>query len=352
MTYARAAGSLRAGVATGCREGYWQTAIVGGRRSVAAVVGQGALTFDLAVPCEVFGLDRSDIVTPWYEFRLVAADPPPIRTNTGFTIDTPYRLADLAGADTVVVPGWSDPDHRPSAELVDGLRAAHARGARIVALCTGAFVLADAGLLRGRRATTHWMYADRLRARAPGTTVDDRVLYLDDGGVFTSAGTAAGIDLCIHLVRLDYGAEVANTVARRIVMPPFREGGQAQYVEQPVPVVAERSLASLLDWARARLADGVDVAALARRAHLSPRSLRRRFAEALGVAPEEWLRRERLRLAQRLLETTDEPIERIAALAGFPSPAAMRGQFAARLLVSPGGYRRTFRAPGPPTGRA
>jgi len=315
------------------------------------VVGQGALTFDLAVPCEVFGLDRSDIASPWYEFRLVAADRPPIRTNTGFTIDTPYRLADLADADTVIVPGWSDPEHRPSADLVTQLRAAHARGARVVSLCTGAFVLADAGLLRGRRATTHWMYADRLRSRAPEATVDERVLYLDDDGVYTSAGTAAGIDLCIHLVRLDYGQAVANTVARRIVMPPFREGGQAQYVEHPVPDVAERSLAALLDWARARLGEGVDVRTLARRVHLSPRSLRRRFADGVGVAPEEWLRRERMRLAQRLLESTDEPVDRIASLAGYPSPGAMRGQFAARLMVSPGAYRRTFREPpagGPP----
>jgi transcriptional regulator GlxA family with amidase domain len=313
------------------------------RRTVAAVVGEGALTFDLSVPCEVFGLDRSDIARPWYEFRLVSVDPTPIRTSTGFTLDTPYRLADLAGADTIVLPGWSDPEHRPSDDLVAALRDAHARGVRIVSLCTGAFVLADAGLLDGRRVTTHWMYADRLRARAPGATVDDRVLYVDDGGVFTSAGTAAGIDLCIHLVRLDYGAAVANSVARRIVMPPFREGGQAQYVEQPVRAADERSLAALLDWARGGLGDGVDVRAMARRAHLSQRSLRRRFAESLGVAPEEWLRRERLRLARQLLETTDQPIERVAGLAGFPSPAAMRAQFAARLMVSPRAYRRTFR---------
>jgi len=301
------------------------------------------LTFDLSVPCEVFGLDRSDIADPWYDFRLVAVDPTPIRTSTGFTIDTPYRLSDLATAETIIVPGWSDPEHRPSEELVAQLRDAYDRGARIVSLCTGAFVLADAGLLRGRRVTTHWMYADRLRARAPESTVDDRVLFVEDGGVFTSAGTAAGIDLCIHLVRLDYGAAVANAVARRIVMPPFRDGGQAQYVDQPLPTAAEPSLAALLDWARARLGDGVDVAAMAGQAHLSQRSLRRRFAASLGVAPEEWLRRERLRLAQELLETTDHPVEHVAGLAGFRSPAAMRAQFADRLLVSPRAYRRTFR---------
>jgi AraC family transcriptional regulator, transcriptional activator FtrA len=198
---------------------------------VAAVVGQGAHTFDLAVPCEVFGLDRSDIARPWYDFRLVAVEPPPLRTSTGFTIDTPYRLADLATADTVIVPGWSDPEHRAPPELIDALRAAQRRGARVVSLCTGAFVLADAGLLDGRRVTTHWMYADRLRRRAPESTVDGSVLYVEDGNIATSAGTAAGIDLCIHLVRRDYGA----AVARRIVMPPFRDGGQAQYVQRPLP---------------------------------------------------------------------------------------------------------------------
>src|SRR5690349_5837380 len=169
---------------------------------VAAVIDQGALTFDMAIPCEVFGLDRSDIVDPWYEFRLVCADPPPIRTSTGFTIDSPYRLTDLVDADTVIVPGWSDPDQPPSPELLGAIRAAYERGARIVSLCTGAFVLADAGVLDERRATTHWMYAERLRARAPRTNVDDRVLYVADGRVFTSAGTAAGIDMCLHLVRL------------------------------------------------------------------------------------------------------------------------------------------------------
>jgi AraC family transcriptional activator FtrA len=311
-------------------------------RLVAAVVGQGALTFDLAVPCEVFGLDRSDIAAPWYEFRLIAVDPPPLRTSTGgFTIDTPYRLDDLAEAGTVIVPGWCDPEVPASPELVAARRAAHDRGARVVSLCTGAFALADAGLLEGRRVTTHWMYADRLRRRSPHSTVDERVLYVEDGNVFTSAGTAAGIDLCMHLVRRDYGAAVANAVARRIVMPPFRDGGQAQYVPRPAPVAEDR-FAGLLEWARTHLAAGVSE--LARRAHLSPRTLRRRFADALGVSPEDWLRRERLGAAMALLEETDEPIDRVAALAGFPSAAAMRSQFAGRLLVSPTQYRRTFRA--------
>jgi transcriptional regulator GlxA family with amidase domain len=316
-------------------------------RVVAAVVGQGALTFDMAIPCEVFGLDRSDIVDPWYEFRLVCADEPPIRTSTGFTMETPFRLADLADAGTVIVPGWSDPDQAASPDLIEALRAAHRRGARVVSLCTGAFVLADAGLLRGRRATTHWMYADRLRARSPHTDVDDRVLYVEDDGVFTSAGTAAGIDMCLHLVRMDHGSAVANTVARRIVIPPFREGGQAQYVEQPVRRGGdseEDSFAALLDRARASLGSGISAHQLASTAHMSVRSLRRRFQQTVGLPPEQWLRGERMRLAQQLLESTDEPVERVAAMAGFPSTAAMRALFISRLMVSPVRYRGTFRA--------
>lgn len=311
---------------------------------VAAVIDQGALTFDLAVPCEVFGVDRSDIATPWYDFRLVAVDGP-VRTSTGFVIDTPHGIETLAEAGTVIVPGWSDPQDEPSRPLVKALGEAHRRGARVVSLCTGAFVLAAAGLLAGRRVTTHWKYAERLaRVAGGGASVDPRVLYVADGGIYTSAGTAAGIDLCLHLVRLDYGAAVANAVARRIVMPPHRDGGQAQYVEQVTEASAnDASFAALLDWGREHLRDRIDVSALARQAHLSARSLRRRFDELLGIAPSEWLRRERLHLAQQLLESSDEPVERIAQRAGYPSSAAMRAEFATRLLVSPRQYRRTFR---------
>jgi AraC family transcriptional activator FtrA len=212
----------------------------------------------------------------------------------------------------------------------------------VVSLCTGAFVLADAGLLDGRTATTHWMYAERLRARAPRATIDDRVLYREDRGVFTSAGTAAGIDLCMHLVRLDYGATVANEVARRIVMPPFREGGQAQYIgASTVDGSRDPAFVDLLDWGRRH--PGVTAADLARRAHLSPRTLRRRFTAAVGVPPEAWLREERLRSARQLLECTDEPVAGVAARTGYPSPAAMRAHFVAQLRVSPLQYRRTFR---------
>ena len=202
--------------------------------TVAAVIDQGALTFDFAVPCEVFGLDRSDIVDPWYEFLVVAAGARRVRTQTGFVIEATSGLADLDRADTIVVPGWSDPDDEPSDALKGALVAAHERGARVASVCTGAFVLGAAGLLDGRRVTTHWMYADSLQRRYPRALVDPDVLYVADGRVLTSAGTAAGVDLCLHLVALDHGVDVAATVARRLVMPLFRSGGQAQYVDKPI----------------------------------------------------------------------------------------------------------------------
>jgi transcriptional regulator GlxA family with amidase domain len=312
---------------------------------VAAVIDQGALTFDLAIPCEVFGLDRSDIATPWYEFMVVAAGSPRVRMQTGFSMETPFGLADLERAGTVVVPGWSDPDQLPSAALCEALRAAHERGARIVSLCTGAFVLAEAGLLAGRRATTHWMYADRLLASHPDIELDPAVLYVVDDRIMTSAGTAAGIDLCLHLVALDYGVDVAVKVARRLVMPPFRSGGQAQYADNPIATDAlGEPLSAVLDWARERLGSGVSIDELAARAAMSPRTLTRRFRDAAGITPGDWIQSERLRLAQRLLETTDYPIELVAHRAGYGSVATMRAQFGRRIRTSPRAYRQTFRA--------
>jgi AraC family transcriptional activator FtrA len=311
--------------------------------SVAAVVDQGALTFDLAIPSEVFGYDRSDIVDPWYEFKLVAAGSSPVRTNTGFDLHTPYGLEELARADTIIVPGWVEPNVPPTEALCRELRDAHERGARVVSLCTGAFVLASAGLLDDRRATTHWMYADRLRRRFPRVQVDPNVLYVADDRVMTSAGTAAGIDLCLYLVAEDHGADVAVAVARRIVMPPFRAGGQAQYIDQEIDrEPPEHPLSSLLDWARERISTGLSVDDLARRAAMSPRTLTRRFQAGLGMPPGEWLRRERLRLAQRLLETGHDPLPVVARKAGYESATTMRAHFASELHTSPRAYRETF----------
>jgi transcriptional regulator GlxA family with amidase domain len=312
--------------------------------TVAAVVGQGCLTFDLAVPCEVFGWDRSYLGVDWYDFKVVAVDPPPIRTSTGFTIDTPHGLGALETADTIVVPGWADADVPPSADLVDALRAAYDRGARLVSICIGAFVLAEAGLLDRRRATTHWAWADRFRARYPRVALDPRVLYVDEGQILSSAGTAAGMDLCLHLVRLDHGAEVANGVARMVVMPPHREGGQAQYIDQPVEAPGRGSeLQATLEWALGRLGDPLSVETLARHAAMSPRTFARRFRQVTGSTPGEWLLEQRLALARRLLETTDQTVEWIAHRCGFGSAATLRHRFAERVGTSPRGYRYTFR---------
>jgi AraC family transcriptional regulator, transcriptional activator FtrA len=313
-------------------------------RTVAAIVDQGALTFDFAIPCEVFGLDRSDIAAPWYEFLVVAAGDRRIVTQTGFVIEAPFGLAALDRADTIIVPGWSSPDVAPSDELVAALRRAHRRKARIVSICTGAFVLAAAGLLDSRRATTHWMFADELRARYPRIELDPSVLYVVDGTIMTSAGTAAGIDLCLHIVTADYGADVAATVSRRMLMPLHRSGGQAQYVDTPVPQALGDGMTELLAWAVTRIPAGLSVHDLARRAAVSPRTLTRRFRQATGLAPGEWLQGERLRLARRLLETSDDSIERVAQHAGYDTQVAMRAQFARRLQTSPRAYRRTFRA--------
>lgn len=312
-------------------------------RTVAAVIDQGALTFDFSIPCEVFGLDRRDIADPWYRFLLVAAGETPVRTQTGFDIDTPHRLVDLRTADTVIVPGWADPDQPASPALIHALTDAHARKARIVSLCTGAFVLAQAGLLDGRRAATHWDYAQRLQGRFPRIDVDPGPLYVIDGNICTSAGTAAGIDLCLELVARDHGHEVAAAVARRLVMPLHRPGGQAQYVDRPI---ATNNHTELLDWARAHLADGIQVGDLATHAAVSTRTLSRHFARHVGASPGEWLAQERIRLAQRLLERTTDPISTIARKAGYASTATLRAQFATRLRTSPLAYRRTFSCPG------
>jgi AraC family transcriptional regulator, transcriptional activator FtrA len=307
-------------------------------RTVAAVVDQGALTFDLAVPCEVFGFDRRDLADPWYEFMVVAAGAQRVRTQTGFVLEAPYGLGALVHADTVVIPGWGDTTVSPSPALVDALRAADARGARIVALCTGAFVLAAAGLLDGRRATTHWRYAARLAERYPRVRVDADALYVADDRVMTSAGTAAGIDLCLHVVTLDHGVGVAAEVARRLVIPLFRSGGQARYVEQPTP---DDNFGALLDWARGNLGRGIGAEDIARQGAMSQRTLARRFRATVGVPPAEWVRTERLRLAQRLLDTSDDPLKIVARRAGYGSTTTMREHFVAHLGTSPRSYRRT-----------
>lgn len=315
------------------------------QRTVAALIGDGVLTFDFACACEVFGYDRSDIVDPWYRFLVVSQDPPPIRTSTGFLMSPELGLDALEEADTIVVPGWADDLRPPHPQTIEALRAAYDRGARLLSICIGSFVLAATGLLDGRRATTHWRFADRLRAAYPAVEVDPSVLYIDDGQILTSAGTAAGIDLGLHVVRLDFGAEVANEVARRIVMPPHRDGGQAQYIAAPMPDIPDDDpIRATLGWIVEHLDEEMGIDDLAARAAMSARSFMRHFKATTGTTPVAWILAQRIRLAQRLLETTDLPMELVAERAGFGSPVTMRHHFAQRVRTSPQAYRRTFRS--------
>ncbi|HET7726189.1 MAG TPA: helix-turn-helix domain-containing protein [Candidatus Limnocylindrales bacterium] len=319
------------------------------QRTVAALIGEGVLTFDFACACEVFGYDRSDIVRPWYRFLVVSQDPPPIRSSTGFLLSPELGLDALEDADTIVIPGWADDLRPPRPETIAALRRAYDRGARLMSICIGSFVLAATGLLDGRRATTHWRFAEQLKTRFPAIDVDPDVLYIDEGQILTSAGTAAGIDLGLHVVRLDYGASIANQVARRIVMPPHRDGGQAQYIEAPVAVVKDGDpIRGTLRWILEHLGDEMSVDDLATRAAMSPRSFARHFKATTGSTPHDWILRQRLQLAQRLLETTDLPLEHIADRAGFGAAVTMRHHFAQRLRTSPQAYRRTFRSSAPP----
>lgn len=311
---------------------------------VAAVVGSRVAAFELGVAHEVFGLDRSEYADPWYRFRVVGAFGTTIPVNEGdWSITTPYTLDDLADAETVILPVWPERAGLAPPELLDALRAVHARGGRLVSVCTGAFLLAQAGLLDGRRATTHWMYAGEFAARYPAVEVDRDVLFVDAGdGLYTSAGTAAGIDLCLHIVRLDHGAEVANKVARRMVVPPQRDGGQAQFIRSAVPDCDAETLGPLLTWIVENLAEPLSVDQLAARSNLSARTFARRFRAETGATPHAWITSQRVLRAEELLETSDRSVEQIASDVGFGNAATLRHHFTRARAVSPQQYRRTF----------
>lgn len=300
--------------------------------------------FHLAVPCVVFGEDRSDTGVPPFDLRVCALDPAPLRTSIGFTVGATQSLRGLARADIVIVPSWRDPDERPPAPLLGALQRAHARGARIVGLCLGAFVLAEAGLLDGRTATTHWAWADRFAQRYPAVRLDRDVLYVDDGTVLTSAGTAAGLDCCLHLLRQSHGAEIANRVARRLVIAPHRQGGQAQYIEQPLPATgADHRLSEVLAWVTEHLAEPHSLDALASRAVMTRRTFTRHFRQITGTTVGNWLLHQRLASAQRLLETTELKLEQIATETGLGSALSMRQHFASAFKTTPSAYRKQFR---------
>ncbi|MCX4819276.1 helix-turn-helix domain-containing protein [Streptomyces sp. NBC_01142] len=315
-------------------------------KNVAAVLLDGVHPFELGVVCEVFGLDRGDVGLPVYDFTAVSVDGPTLRTHAGFTISTPYGLEQLAQADLITIPtgGLHESREYPE-ELLTALRDAVDRGARVLSVCTGAFVLGAAGLLDGRRCTTHWRHTGELARRHPRALVDPDVLYVDEGPVITAAGTAAGIDACLHVVRQEHGPEVANNVARRMVVPPHRDGGQAQYIERPLPRTQCDTVGDVLSWMARHLDEEMTVEQLATRAHMSPRTFARRFQQETGTTPYRWLLRQRVLLSQELLETTDDTVDAIAGLAGFGNAAGLRHHFLRTLGTTPNAYRRTFRGP-------
>jgi AraC family transcriptional activator FtrA len=312
-------------------------------RLVAVLAYDGLCTFEFGVAYEVFGLPRPEMGADWYRFAVAAVEPGPLRAAGGLTVTVDGGVETLRAAGTIVVPGWRGVGAVVPDAISDAVREAHARGARVLSLCSGVFVLAAAGLLSGRRATTHWRYVERLAERYPDIRVEPDVLYVDEGSVLTAAGSAAGIDLCLHLVRRDFGPGAANTVARRLVVPPHREGGQAQYVERPVPPPREGlRLSPLLDDLRGRLDEEHSIQAMATKAGMSERTFLRRFKAATGTTPGAWLVAERLRRARELLEGSSGTIDDVAAACGFGSVATLRHHFREHLGTSPGAYRQRF----------
>ncbi|WP_371499023.1 helix-turn-helix domain-containing protein [Kitasatospora sp. NBC_00374] len=314
--------------------------------NVVAVVLEEIHPFELGVACEIFGLDRADDGLPVYDFALASARPGLLRTHAGFRVEVPHGVERIAEADLVITAATGVQEEFP-AELIEALRAAVERGTRVLSICSGTFLLGAAGLLDGRRCTTHWRHSDRLAARFPLTRVEPDVLYVDEDPVITAAGTASGIDACLHLVRKLQGAEVARGIARRMVVAPHREGGQAQFIARPLPVEDGDSLGGVLDWMRRHLDRENTVDELAARAHMSPRTFARRFHQETGTTPHRWLTGQRLLLAQRLLEGTEEPVDAVAARCGFGNAATLRHHFGRRLGTTPQAYRRAFAGSGP-----
>ncbi|MFC6886668.1 MULTISPECIES: GlxA family transcriptional regulator [Actinomadura] len=315
---------------------------------VAVLAMDGVVPFDLSVPCQVFGSAPGPDGAPLYETR-VCAQTPGVVTSAAFgrmRLETPWGLDTLARADTVVVPGHDDFLAEPPPAVLDALRAAAERGARLASICVGAFALAASGLLDGRRATTHWVHAAALAHRHPRVEVDPAVLFVDEGDLLTSAGIAAGIDLCLHLVRRDHGSETAARTARYVVMPLQRDGGQAQFIRHEDPRDTGTALQPTLAWLEANLHRPLTLDDIARQAATSVRTLTRRFRAQVGTTPLKWLARARVLRAQQLLESTDLPVERVAAEAGFGSPVTLRAHFARAVGASPQAYRSAFRARG------
>ncbi|NOX30184.1 MAG: transcriptional regulator FtrA [Actinobacteria bacterium] len=313
-------------------------------RRVVAVVYDSLCAFEFGLTTELFGLARPELDVDWYDFEVVSVDGPNIGMAGGVSMTAPTDLLRIESAGTVVLPGWSDPSEQPPAELIAAIIGAHRNGARIMSVCSGVFVLAATGLLDGMRATTHWRYALALQAAYPMIDVRPDVLYVDNGALLTSAGSAAGIDLGLHLIQRDFGQDIANRVARRLVLPPHRDGGQAQFINQPVPADSSSSVAPTIDWALERLAEPLTVNEMAAHANMSSRTFARRFRDDVGLAPLQWLNRQRVLYAKRLLETGTASIDIVARQAGFGSAANFRHHFEREARTTPTRYRSSFAA--------
>jgi AraC family transcriptional activator FtrA len=312
------------------------------RHHVVAVAYDRLCTFEFGCTVELFALPRPELNVPWYDFGVCAAERGPIRAAGGIEVRVSHSLRLLDRADTIVIPGWRDPNEAPPPELLRKLRQAYERGARLCSICSGVFVLAAAGVMGGKRATTHWRYLDLLAARYPDIVVEPNALYVDEGQVLTSAGSAAGLDMLVHLVRKDFGSKVANQVAQRLVIPPHREGGQAQFVPRPVATDERGRLARLLDWIRARLSSEHTIESLAAQASMSARTLQREFKAATGLSPYAWIVRERIERAKELLESGRLPAQRVAEKVGMGSAESLRHHFRAQVGATPAQYRARF----------
>jgi transcriptional regulator GlxA family with amidase domain len=311
--------------------------------TVAILIYDHINPFELAVATEVFSLDYAELGVEWYRTYICGIESRPIPTRAGFSISTSYNLTHMTQANTIIIPSTTPGDTKIPDQLLEALRDAYQRGVRIVSFCAGAFVLAAAGLLNGRRATTHWQWSAQMAQQYPLVRVDPSVLYVDDGQVLTSAGTAAAIDLALYIVRKDYGAEIALAVARRMVVPPLREGGQAQYIQRPLSNLIElTSFSTTLQWMKEHLHEELPIERLAKEMKMSQRTFARRFRAETGTTPHQWLLQQRILHAQSLLERTGETIERIASLSGFSSAAMLRIHFQHLVQTSPQAYRHSF----------
>ncbi len=309
---------------------------------VVALAYDQLCTFEFGCTVEVFALERPELEVDWYRFDVCAAEPGKLRAAGGISVDAPYTLRLLDLADTIIIPGWRGADQAPPEALLKKIRAAYQRGARLCTICSGVFVLAAAGILDGKSVTTHWRYVETLSQRYPQLTVNPDALYIDEGQIITSAGSAAGLDMLLYLVRKDYGVKVANQVAQRLVIPPHREGGQAQFVPRPVASDERGRLSQLLDDLRRHPAEPHSLASMADKAAMSERSLQRHFVELTGFTPYDWLIRERVACAKDLLESSEHSLARISELSGFGSEESFRRHFRRITSTSPNHYRKQF----------